>query len=526
VADDPILSLLDELRCLLGPDGLVTDRDAAAWMTQDIWAAGAPPLAVAAPVDTDQLSACLRLAAGAGAGVPVLPRGGGLSYTGGYSGPADALLIDTRRMNRILRLDPVDMVVTVQAGCTWAALRDALTPLGLRTPFWGPLSGLSSTIGGGVSQNNAFFGAGTYGTTAESVVGLTVVTVDGTILSLGTGMVPGRPTYRHFGPDLAGLFCGDTGALAVKAEVTLRLIPAPAETGSVSFALPDGPSLLRGMSGLSRAGIGAEVFGFDPALTAVRLRRAGLAGDLRTLGNVLGGQGSWTKGLAAAAKVVTAGRSHLEEAGHNLHVIVDGRSRAAVQADLDAARRLVSGEGGREIENAVPTIVRSQPFTAPTSILGPAGERWVPVHGIVAHSRAPACLAEIEGIFADRAGEMAAHGVTRGCLTTTLSTNGLLIEPVFYWPEERLAVHEHLLDPAHLAKLPRHGANPAATALVADLRRAVVAVFRRHGAAHFQVGRCYPLADAIAPEALALLAAVKRHLDPHSRLNPGALGLP
>ena len=59
-------------------------------------------------------------------------------------------------------------------GC---AFNRALKPLGLRTPFWGPLSGLSSTIGGGLSQNNAFFGAGLYGPSVESVLSLTIALV-------------------------------------------------------------------------------------------------------------------------------------------------------------------------------------------------------------------------------------------------------------------------------------------------------------------------------------------------------------
>jgi len=139
-------------------------------------------------------------------------------------------------MNKILEINADDMYVTVQAGVTWQQLYAALQPLGLRTPFWGPLSGLTSTIGGGLSQNNAFFGAGTHGPSTDSVTGLTVVLADGRIVKTGTGGTKNaKPFWRQYGPDLTGLFLSDAGALAYKAEATLRLIPLPEAEDWASF---------------------------------------------------------------------------------------------------------------------------------------------------------------------------------------------------------------------------------------------------------------------------------------------------
>ena len=62
------------------------------------------------------------------------------------------------------------------------------------------MSGLSSTIGGGISQLNAMLGAGHYGTSSESVVALTVVLADGSILRTGARGPDGdTPFYRHYG---------------------------------------------------------------------------------------------------------------------------------------------------------------------------------------------------------------------------------------------------------------------------------------------------------------------------------------
>ena len=55
---------------------------------------------------------------------------------------------------------------------TWAALRDALQPLGLTTPFWGTFSGRHATIGASLSQGAKFYGSASRGMSAESVLAL------------------------------------------------------------------------------------------------------------------------------------------------------------------------------------------------------------------------------------------------------------------------------------------------------------------------------------------------------------------
>ena len=214
----------DDLLAAFGTRTVSVDPTMLDLYGQDIWKVGRRPVAILSPGDTAELSRALveadRL------GLAVAPRGGGMSYTAGYVTEAGPLvLIDLSRMDRVLHVDVEAMTVTVQAGCTWKTLLATLKPQGLRTPFWGPLSGVSSTIGGGLSQLNAVFGAGHWGTTSESVVGLTVVLADGSLISTGARRkADGRAFYRHYGPDLTGLFCGDCGALGVKAEITLRLM--------------------------------------------------------------------------------------------------------------------------------------------------------------------------------------------------------------------------------------------------------------------------------------------------------------
>lgn len=517
--------IADRLAAIVGTAHVRSDAAACAAMAEDIYSQGARPGLVVAPGSTDELSRVVGAATSAG--LAVVPRGGGMSYTGGFlPQAAGAVLLDLRRMDRIVAVNATDRIVTVEAGATWAALREALRPFGLRTPFWGPLSGLSSTIGGGVSQLNAFFGAGIWGTTAESVTCLTVVLADGTVLRTGSaGTEGGSPFYRHYGPDLAGLFMGDCGALGVKAEITFRLIPEPGHEDWASFSFPDAAAAVRACSAAGQSGLASEVCGFDPGLARIRMRRAGLLSDARALAAVVTAQKSLLSGLREGARMALAGRGFLEDGDWTVHLIVEDHSRAGVEAKMASLRGLMQVHGGSAIENTIPKAMRAAPFTPLNNVLGPDGQRWVPIHGIVPHSRAAACLAGIEAAFAARRDRFDAHQILTGYLLTTLATNGFLIEPVFFWPGARFALHEATVEPSYLARLPRLPDDPAAAAMVHEAREAVLDVFAVHGATHFQIGRTYRYQPTRQPATRALLQAVKQVLDPQRRMNPGVLGL-
>ena len=279
------------------------------------------------------------------------------------------------------------------------------------------------------------------------------------------------------------------------------------------------------LAGFARAGIASEMCAFDPGLTKVRLKRASLAADVKVLGAVIAQEKSFGKGLLSAAKVALGGRNFVEAEEYSVHVICEGRSRTGVSEDLDAARAIAAASGGREIENTIAKVIRANPFPPLNSILGPEGERWAPVHGIASLSQAPKLFAEVEAVFAEFAGEFERHGVYVGYLFTSLSTNALIVEPVFYWPEEHFSIHEKLMEKQHLARLPALPANPAATAAVVEARRRIIEIFARHGCGFFQIGRTYPYRASRDPASIALLEGVKALLDPQGIFNPGVLGL-
>jgi len=520
-------SLAAQLAAIVGSARVSTDAAALALHSEDVFATSPHRVSlIVAPQSSEQLAAVM--VAAHAAGVAVAPRGAGMSYTSGYiPATANSISLDLSAMNRILAISADDMTVTVEAGCTWAALNAALAAQGLRTPFWGPMSGIYSTIGGGISQLNAMFGAGHHGTSSESVIAMTIILADGRTLRTGARGPDGdTPFYRHFGPDLAGLFCGDCGTLGIKSEITLRLMRAPAHEGHASFSFKTGRDLLLAMAEMARAGIACEMCAFDPGLTKVRMKRMSLMSDVKTLGAVIAKEKSVGKGLMAAAKIALGGRNFIEPTDYPLHVIAEGRSATGVTEDIEAARAIARRFDGHEIENSIAKVIRAMPFPPPNSMLGPVGESWAPVHGFVSLSNAPAFHAAIDALFAEMAEEFTAHGIYTGYLFTSLSTNALLIEPVFYWPSGYRAVHAAMIEPAHLASLPLLPDNPAATAVVKRARQRVTEIAAGFGAGHFQIGRAYPYRDSRDAASLALLDAIKAFVDQDGQLNPGGLGFP
>jgi FAD/FMN-containing dehydrogenase len=518
---EPVLARLADL---IGAGYVLTGDEDRTFFGQDVHHAGEPPTAVIRPGSVELLAECVRVAQGAG--LALLPRGGGMSYTQGFLGDGrPALTVDMSRLDRVTEINVGDGYVTVECGATWKQLDDALAPLGVRTPFWGTLSGLRATVGGGLSQGAIFLGSGVHGSAADSLLGLDVVLGDGTLARVGShANAHGGPFFRHFGPDLSGLFTGDCGAFGIKARATLRLVPRWTETRHLSYAFPDASSLFDCMAGIARAGVVSELFAFDPGMQKVRMKRVSLAEDARALGQVMKAAGGGLRSLKEGAKVVLAGRSFLDEAHFSLHMSVDGRDAGDADSRAALVRRII-GQRGEEVAATIPRVMRSNPFAEVNSMIGPGGERWVPVHGSVPLSRATAMFQALEAVHARHREESGKFGIEHGYLLCIVGDRAILIEPVLYWPDARLLFHERVLDPDYLARLPKFEENLPAREAVDRLRRELAECLMKHGAASFQLGRFYPYQEGLEPSAARLLQALKRIVDPDGIVNPGCLGM-
>ena len=123
-------AVIDKLASAIGADYVLIDAAEREFYSMDVYNARELPIAVVQPGTVADLQAIVRIAAAAG--VAMVPRGGGASYTDGYvCASANSLLVDTSRLNRILEINEEDMYVTVQPSVTWAKLDEALAAKGL-----------------------------------------------------------------------------------------------------------------------------------------------------------------------------------------------------------------------------------------------------------------------------------------------------------------------------------------------------------------------------------------------------------
>lgn len=520
-------ALARDLATILGADGLLADAAALRLHSSDLLGHGSRCRLVIRPETQEELIAAVkRIAAD---GLALMPRGGGLTYVGGYTGTgSDWVAVDLRRMNRIISIDEDDMVVTVESGVTWHQLYEALQAKGLRLPFFGTFSGRGATVGGGLSNGALFLGTARYGTSADIVLGLEVVTADGVVIHTGQKAVVNapKPFLRSFGPDTTGLFIHDAGALGIKCKASLRLIRKPANTDFLSFGFPDRDAAIAAICEIGRAELAEDAYVMDPDKTRAALSApADLMRDVKTLGKVVAQEKGLLRGLKAGAQLALAGRDFIDTGCFSLHLVLAGRSRAAVDDDMTAARTIAARLGGSELPNSIPKAGRAEMFSPLDAVLGPTGDRWVALNGKVPHSGAKALVDDLEALLATHAEALKANGVVVSRLITIMGNHAFSYEPVFNWHDTWLPMHEATISAKAVRDLPRPPANETARALVMQLRQEIVAIFARHGAASNQIGRTYPYASVLRPESRALLEGIKRTLDPDARMNPGALEL-
>lgn len=515
--------IISQLSDVCGAEHVLTDDADREFFAMDVYSSRELPIAVVQPGSVAELQQVARLASASG--LALVPRGGGASYTDGFlPATAQSLLVDTERMTAIVDINTEDMYVTVEPGITWADMTAALADKGVRTAFWGPFSGLKATVGGSMSQNAVSLGSGTYGCSADTALSFDIVLAGGDILSTGSkAMDKSSPFFRHYGPDLTGLFTGDAGAFGIKARITLRLVPVPAYSGTASFGFNDFDAMADGMARAGRTGAAADCFGLDPKLQQGQLGSASTKDAVQAVWAVLKTSTNPVDGLVRVVKMALAGKRFLSGFDYSAHYVVEGASRAEIRAKLATIRKAMVGSG-TEIANTIPTVLRAMPFIPLYPVLGPRGQRWVPMHGILPFSKLKEFNRRITAIYAENAARMDQLKVEKAAMFTSISTNGFLYEPVFYWEDDRTAYHKRYLPQEYLDTLPEYDANPDGRALVAELRGKIQDLFCDTGAVHMQVGKSYPYLRGRQAQATQILKDVKKSLDPDGLMNPGALG--
>ncbi|MEA2268843.1 MAG: glycolate oxidase [Solirubrobacteraceae bacterium] len=205
------------------------------------------PDVVVFPASTDEVAGVLRLAGERR--IPVVPRGSGTNLSAGTVPQQGGIVLVLTRMNRLKEISPDDLVAVCEPGVRTIELAQAAAAQKLLFPP-DPGSHTTATIGGNVAECSGGLRALKYGVTRDYVLGVEAVLPTGEVIRSG-----GRLVKDVAGYDLRRLLCGSEGTLAVMTELTLRLLPAPEESGTGMAYFPDLAAAARAVSRVLSSGV-------------------------------------------------------------------------------------------------------------------------------------------------------------------------------------------------------------------------------------------------------------------------------
>ncbi|KAB0682615.1 FAD-linked oxidase C-terminal domain-containing protein [Aureimonas leprariae] len=235
------------MRAIVPGEGTVDGaEEMRAFETDGLTAYRQMPLVAVLPETVDQVAAILRYCHAAD--IPVVPRGSGTSLSGGALPLEDGILLVMSRFNRVLDVDFDNRCAVVQPGVTNLGITRAVEHEGF---YYAPdpSSQIACSIGGNVAENSGGVHCLKYGLTANNVLGVEFVTMEGEVVRLGGKHLDAE------GYDLLGLLTGSEGLLGVVTEVTVRILQAPETARAVLIGFPTSETAGAAVAAVIAAGI-------------------------------------------------------------------------------------------------------------------------------------------------------------------------------------------------------------------------------------------------------------------------------
>jgi glycolate oxidase len=250
-------SLVAELVDICGEAHVLTSRSARFNRTRvpapfpvHRWAELIPGVVVL-PDSTEQIVEIVKLANRTK--TPIVPRAGGTGLADGAVPRRGGIVVDIKRMNRILEIDLVDHVVTVQPGINLQKLNERLVPHGVFYPD-DPVSYPCCLVGGRLGTGGWSLLGGRYGHTRDLVTSVQIILPTGKVIRVGDG---GGPKIRKSSTALRlkDLFIGHQGTLGICTEATLELAPRPEAELAAYFHYPDFDAAYKAAGAVAQSGL-------------------------------------------------------------------------------------------------------------------------------------------------------------------------------------------------------------------------------------------------------------------------------
>lgn len=152
--------------------------------------------------------------------IPVYPWGGGAGSQGGALPLKGGILLDTKRMNKVLDFDEESLTITAETGIVYTQLEYYANQRGYSLMHY-PSSINCSTLGGFLAHNGVGVLSTKYGKIDDQCVNVEMVIPSGKILQ-------SAPVPKHSsGPSLMGIFLGSEGTLGVMTKATMKMHRLP-----------------------------------------------------------------------------------------------------------------------------------------------------------------------------------------------------------------------------------------------------------------------------------------------------------